>query len=99
VWLGIEGNDLPSERAAAMAIEGGAVVHEVMTGSPAADAGLVADDIVVRLGDTTISSMSALVVELRQHEPGDAVEVTYMRAGEAKRAMVELMERPARVPR
>jgi S1-C subfamily serine protease len=99
VWLGIEGNDLPSERAAAMNVDGGAVVHEVMTGSPAADAGLAADDVVVRLGDTTIVSMSALVVELRQHEPGDAVEMTYMRAGEPKRTMVELMERPARVPR
>jgi S1-C subfamily serine protease len=99
VWLGIEGNDLPAEYATAMDVDGGAVVHEVMPASPASAAGLVVDDVVVRLGDAEISSMSALVVALRDHEPGEAVEVTYMREGVPKRAMVTLMERPARLSR
>jgi putative serine protease PepD len=66
-----------------------------MPDSPAAAAGLVKDDVVVRIGDASIESMTSLVVALRHHDPGDSVEVTYMRSGEPQTATVELAERPS----
>ena len=38
--------------------------------------------------------MPALVVELRDHAPGDTVEVTYWHDGEERTEEVELAERP-----
>jgi S1-C subfamily serine protease len=42
-----------------------------------------------------IGSMSALVVTLRSHVPGETIPVTYLREGAAQTVNVTLVEKPA----
>ena len=86
VWLGIQGSDIGSG--------GGALVENVVEGSPAADAGLTARDVIVAVGDQDVSSMSTLVIALRDMDPGDVVTVDYLRGGEPATVSVTLTERP-----
>ena len=81
VWLGVEGSDLEAAAARELDVDGGATVLEVMAGSPAEAAGLAPDDIIVSVQGAAIGSMSALVVALRSHDPGEEVEIGYLRGG------------------
>jgi S1-C subfamily serine protease len=93
-WLGVEGTDLPSERAVSTGLAGGALIRDVAEGSPAEDIGLGDDDVITQVDGRDISSMPGLVVELRDHSPGDTVEVTYWHDGKERTRTVELTERP-----
>ena len=93
VWLGIEGNDLSSADAMAMAQAGGARINLVLDGSPAAAAGLRAGDVVVAAGDHDVGSMSDLITALRLHLPGDAVALVVRRGAETVTIEVVLAER------
>lgn len=93
-WLGVEGTDLLREQAQTMGVAGGAIVHSVAGGSPAATAGLAADDVITEVDGQQVHSISGLVVELRDHDPGDEVVVGYWRGGHHDEATVTLAERP-----
>lgn len=92
--LGVVGQDVTSEMAQRLGLEegAGAVIREVQPGSGAAEAGLQADDVIVALDGDPIESMSDLVVAVRNRDPGDTVEVTYVRDGEQRTADVTLGE-------
>jgi len=81
-WLGIEGRDLEATVAADWGVRGGAELAAVLEDSPAAAAGLLADDVVTQVGDLEITSMGDLVTALRHLDPGDQVRIGYLRAGE-----------------
>ncbi|MET9750604.1 S1C family serine protease [Streptomyces ardesiacus] len=70
----------------------GVAVVEVRKGGPAADAGLRAGDIVVRLGDTDITTVTSLSEALASMRPGDRTKVTYTRNGAEHTAEVTLGE-------
>lgn len=93
-WLGIDGTTLPVERADELGVRGGAVIRRVHDGSPAAAAGLDPDDVITSIDRREVVSIQSLVVELRDHEPGDTVEVTYWRDGDERQLRIELDERP-----
>lgn len=93
-WLGIEGTDVDSSRARELDIDGGAEVQTVLAGSPAEDAGLQTGDVITEVDDQPVDNMSELVVALRPLAPGDAIEVEYLRDGEAETCSATLDERP-----
>ena len=97
VWLGIEGSDMAMVDADELGISGGALVRNVTPDSPAAEAGLVPADVIVRIGDSDVLSMSALIVALRAHDPGDLVDIVYLRDGRRATVRLRLEERPARL--
>ncbi|MFF4184007.1 S1C family serine protease [Streptomyces sp. NPDC001691] len=70
---------------------GVAVVQAPATGA-AAKAGLRTGDIIVRLGDTDITSITSLTEALASDKPGQKVQVTYTRDGAKKTAEVTLGE-------
>ena len=72
----------------------GAVVLEVAPGSPADEAGLRPDDVIVRIGSDRVASSDDLVAAVRSHEPGDRVEITWVRGGAQQSAAVTLAQRP-----
>ncbi|HEX2272302.1 MAG TPA: trypsin-like peptidase domain-containing protein [Acidimicrobiales bacterium] len=72
----------------------GAVVLEVDPGSPAEGAGLLPDDVIVRVGDERVTSSDDLGAAVRSHDPGDRVEVTWIRGGRQQSATVTLGQRP-----
>jgi S1-C subfamily serine protease len=93
VWMGVQGGDLDTTTANALGVDGGAKLAAVLPGSPAASAGLLADDVITSIGGTPISSMTGLVLALRSHDPGDVVDVAYLRAGEPHTCTVTLTEK------
>lgn len=93
-WLGIEGTDLSSDDAATLGLDGGARVRQVDRGSPADRAGLDREDVITEVDGEPVDSMPGLAVEMREHEPGDEVEVGYWRDGEHHTSTVRVGERP-----
>ena len=95
-FLGISGNDITPQTAQQfnLTAKEGALVLEVTPGGPAAEAGLRARDIIVRLGDDAISSMGDLIGAIRSHRIGESVEVAYIRDGKEATVKVTLRQKP-----
>lgn len=74
----------------------GVIVGGVEAGSPAAAAGLQVNDIILKMGDTDIQSMSQLRRELYKYKTGDAVDVVVSRNG--KKETLKLTFTDYRVP-
>jgi serine protease DegQ len=84
-WLGIEGSSGSS----------GVVVGTVLPNSPAAAAGLTPGEVITAISDRKVSSMTALVVQLRKLKPGSTTTLVVERSGERRTVAVTLGERPA----
>ena len=63
-------------------------------GSPAYEAGLERDDIVVSVGGRRLTGSDDWDAAVRQHKPGDAVEVMFQRRGKPVKATMRLREDP-----
>ena len=74
--------------------EKGAVVAEVVAGSPAAVAGLQRNDVIIRIGDNDIATNVDVQKEVRTKKPGDKVTIVWMRGAEELKADVTLGARP-----
>ena len=72
----------------------GAVVLEITPGSPAESAGLQPNDVIVRLGSERVGSSDDLLAAVRSHDPGDRVQVTWVRGGRQQSATVALAQTP-----
>ena len=73
----------------------GAQVENVANGSPAAGAGLQAGDVITAVDGTAVSSPADLAQQVRSHQPGDQVTITYTRGGNSTDAPVQLGDRSA----
>jgi len=82
-WLGIRGETPTDGRI-------GAVVVEVVEGSPAAAAGLLTGDRIFRSDGRTIRDMSALRADIQIRLPGEKVDLEYERDGVIGVARVDL---------
>jgi serine protease Do len=81
-----------------LAVDSGALVNDVVAGSPAENAGFQPGDVIVKFGDKDIKTAEDLVGEVQGHKPGDKVSVEYLRDGESKTAQVKLAEQPSSLP-
>jgi hypothetical protein len=72
---------------------GGVRLTGVRAGSPAETAGLKGDDIITQIGETAVTDLQAMTKALRQHRPGDVVEIRYLREGTEQRVSVTLGSR------
>ncbi|MGH9184945.1 MAG: S1C family serine protease [Acidimicrobiales bacterium] len=91
--LGVEGRDsAPSDRGR-LGLTGGAVVGRVVPGSPADEAGVEVDDVIVAVDGEPVTSMGALIVLVRLRDPGDEVILTVIRAGSPAKLSATLTER------
>ena len=73
---------------------GGARVASVMSGAPAADAGVRAGDVIESLGGTKVDDSAALSAAVDGHKPGDQVDVVVRRDGTDHTFQVKLTDRP-----
>lgn len=87
----VERLDLPEER--------GALVLDVVDASPAAEAGLAEDDVVLAWNDESVESAAELARLVRETPPGRSVSVEVHRDGDRRRLTVEVGERPGRIGR
>ncbi len=93
-WLGIAGADLTAAQVSDLGVDAGAVVQEVADASPAAAAGLRPGDVITDVDGRAVPSMSILVVELRDRQPGEQVVLRYWRDGRPADATVTLADQP-----
>ncbi|MFI6403143.1 S1C family serine protease [Streptomyces sp. NPDC050548] len=70
----------------------GVAVVEVRSGGAADKAGIRAGDIITKLGDTDISTITSLSEALASEKPGQKTTVTYTRNGASKKVDVTLGE-------
>jgi putative serine protease PepD len=73
---------------------GGVQVVEVVTGAPAAAAGLVPGDVIVTVDGQQVASSQALTTAIGAHKPGDAVTLTLQRGARTATVKVTLGTRP-----
>lgn len=76
------------------AAEKGAVVAEVVAGSPADDAGLRRSDVIIRVNGIDIATNLDVRKAVQSNKPGDRVEIVWMRGGDERRAEVTLGASP-----
>jgi serine protease Do len=93
VWLGVQGADLDMTTAKDLGLQGGAKLAAVVADSPAQQAGLLVDDVITSVDGTDVSSMTGLVLVLRSHDPGDVVDIAYLRDGQPQTCTVTLAEK------
>ena len=78
------------------ATSSGAIVADVLSDSPAEDAGLSAGDVIVAIDGQTVDSARMLSTLIAEHEPGDRVEITWLeQSGSRQSGTAELAEGPA----
>jgi hypothetical protein len=73
--------------------EGGYRLGGVTPGSPAEAAGLREGDVIVRIDATAIAGLRDLSEALKGKQPGERVQVVYVRDGEEQEVAVELVAR------
>ena len=89
VWLGVQ---IPKEHSG----EKGARVGQVLKESPAARAGLQADDRIIAVDGTEVADLSSLKEALQAYGPGDSVTLRVKRDGEARSVEAVLVHQPGR---
>jgi len=77
-------------------VAGGIVVVAVLSGSPADEAGLEEEDVIVQMGDEPIRNTGELSKFLIAHPPGETVTIVFFRGSEERTTRVTLEERPDR---
>ncbi|HEV3495296.1 MAG TPA: trypsin-like peptidase domain-containing protein, partial [Actinomycetes bacterium] len=95
VWLGVEGSDLDGATALDLKVDGGAMIEQVRTDSPAEKAGLAARDVVVGVDGKPVTSMGMLAVAVRARRPGDVITLDVVRDKQHHGIKVTVAERPA----
>ncbi len=116
VWLGISALTLAPDIAQQMGLpanQNGVLVEQVITGSPAEKAGLMAGtktavignqsvvvggDVITAIDGNPITSMLDLQTFLSTAQAGQHVTLDILRNGQSQQVMVTLAERPANVP-
>src|SRR3984957_346752 len=93
-YLGVNIQPVTEEMAESMGMKTakGAIVAEAMSGTPAADAGLKAGDVITKLNGQVVDDAADLTRHIGSFKSSDKVELTYMRDGSEKTAQVTLAD-------
>lgn len=97
-YLGVMVKDMDPTVCDTYGLPKGVYVDEVTEGYCAEKAGVLAKDIILKLGSQKVESMSSLTKALREFEPGTSTTITVYRAGTEKVLDITLDEKPAQTP-
>jgi S1-C subfamily serine protease len=78
-----------------LSVDSGALVVEVVSGSPADDAGLRADDVIIKFAGTDVADADQLRALIRSRNVGDRVAITYVRGQDTFTTQATLVLRPS----
>ncbi len=70
----------------------GAIVDQVMPGTPAAEAGLKSGDVITKLNGEEVHDAADLTLRIGSFKPGAKVDLTYLRDGAEKSAQITLAD-------
>lgn len=92
--LGVSVADVTADDAAYYELDrvAGALVKTVAEGSPAHAAGLQIGDVILGVDSTRVSDATQLIATLAQRDPGEQVDLTFLRGNRPLRVSVELGE-------
>ncbi len=95
-YLGVETTEMTPAIARQLGVEfrPSIVVLRAVSGTPAGRAGLQQGDLLVKLGGEKVRSDAEFRRALWRYQPGDTVEVEFLRGGKPRTAPVTLGERP-----
>ncbi|ACZ40746.1 HtrA2 peptidase [Sphaerobacter thermophilus DSM 20745] len=96
-YIGIRYTQLTPAIAAQLGIEGatsGAVVIEVVGGSPAEEAGLQPRDVITEIDGQPLTTESSLAEIINTHRPGDTITLTVVRGSQPTQVQVTLGTMP-----
>ena len=95
-WLGVRVSTVNQQLVLTydLAIDEGAFVHEVVPGSPADEAGLEVEDVIVSFEDEEIITAGELVQAIHSYQIGQRVKITYWRGNTKNITYATLIERP-----
>lgn len=113
-YLGLSGGDITPEIAHALnlPVNQGVLIERVLSGGPAADAGIkgatgqatiagqtfpVGGDIITKVDGKPIAGMSDVISAVNGHEPGDEITLTVFSGGQQHDVTVKLGDRPSHV--
>src|SRR5581483_9146983 len=77
-----------------LSVDKGAVVTEVVPGSPAENGGLAPGDVITKFGGKDISSADDVLAIVRDHKPGDKIAITWERGDKQMTGTITLGSRP-----
>jgi membrane-associated protease RseP (regulator of RpoE activity) len=95
-YLGVVSQNIPEILAEHIGLDAdvGVVVESVMPDGPAANAGIVANDVITHVGGKPITSVFDLSREVQTHKPGDEVKVSVIQKGKPAEIDVKFGVRP-----
>ena len=91
-FLGVGHTDAPADLLSKLKAEEGALVTEVLSGSPAATAGLQKGDVITSINGKPVNSVN-LSGAVQTFKPGDKVKLAYARDGKAMEQEASLVDR------
>jgi len=94
-FLGVMVSDMDEETASYYGFPVGVYIQEITPGYCAEKAGLKAKDIIVKLGDYEVESLTDLTRALRNFKAGDTTQITVYRGGGEVVLTITLDEKPA----
>jgi S1-C subfamily serine protease len=95
-YLGLQPAALTSEVARELHVtDGGVLVYAVAPDGPAAKAGIRPGDVLTAVGTQKVTNVEELFAALRQHGPGKAVAISYLRDGKSSTAQAQITDRPS----
>ena len=77
---------------------GGAEIASVQPGTPGANAGLKAHDVITAIDGHAVSSTDQFIANIDNYSPGETVTMTVKRSGQTQSIKVKLGTRPASTP-
>ncbi len=95
-YIGVEIRSVDSEIAQAMGMDRpyGALVNNIMEGSPAARSNLEEGDVIVAVDDQSVESSGDLQTKISQLQPGTDHELTVVRGGNQRTFSITVEEMP-----
>jgi len=77
-----------------LAVDKGAVIAQVVPGSPAEKAGLKVRDVIIRFNGEEVTTAEALEQAIRSCNIGQEVEITFVEGQSTKTTIARLVESP-----
>jgi serine protease Do len=96
-WLGVGASTVTPLVAASqdLSVDRGALIAELVDGSPAESAGLRTGDVIIRFQDEEMNNVADLIRAIRGSEIGEEVEIVFVRGQDTKTTSAQLIERPS----
>jgi len=91
-WMGVATSRAPLSLMKQMKLKSGVVVDEVIPNSPAAAAGLKAQDLIEKLDDQLLMNPAQLESLIRMHNPRDSIALTILHEGARSTVTAKLVE-------